>query len=246
MAQAPHGAPGSSSAGSAGCWRGSRPGSRHRRVAAATRRGRGHRDSAADPARPRRQGGARGAGPGMAGRRRRGDLPHRPPRLPAGGRDARAPGGDSLCRRAAQDDLRKPRGRSRERGSLPRRGERQSHLSARDRPAVTGDGGGAEPSPRRERDRARPAGAAGLHRLRESGDASSIRDAPSAVARLAHAGGIPGPRGVPRGCPRAAAAPAPRRPARPDLPAGRNGPAPAESRCGGSSAWRRRATISSS
>ena len=123
----------------------------------AARRGRGHRDSSAGPARPRRQGRARGAGPGMAGRRRRGDLPHRPPRLPAGGRDARTPGGDSVRRRAAQDDLRKPRGGSRERGSLPRRGERQSHLSARIRPAVTGDGGGAEPSPRGQLDRPRPA-----------------------------------------------------------------------------------------
>ena len=51
---------------------------------------------------------------------------------------AGAPGRDPLCRRAAQDGVRKPRGGPAERGSLPRRGERQPHLSARGRPAATG------------------------------------------------------------------------------------------------------------
>ena len=129
----------------------------------------------------------------------------RPPRLAAGGRDARAPGGDSLRRRAAQDELREPRRRSRERRSLPRRGERQSHLSARD--ATSGLqvmavglnhllGGSAIALD--------PTGTARLHRLRESGDASSIRDAPAARRSTGSRDeGYRGPRGLPPRPPRA-------------------------------------------
>ena len=193
-----------------------------RGVAGVTSRGRGHGDSTTDTARSRRRRDAGGTRPGVAGRRRRGALPHRRARRPPRERRAGAPGGDSLRHRAAEDGAGKPRGGSAQRGSLPRRGERQSHLSTRVEPASAARGGGAEPSPRGKHYGPRPPRAVDLHRLCEPRDPSSSGNASPAVAQLAHGRRIPGSCGLSGRRPRGSATPAPRRSSPTDLPAQRN------------------------